>query len=83
MGFLHHFVGGRTFLASLGIDPRRKFAIAVPRALTQYHIDFAHIFMRHVIDRLGMICRSGKVCRDFLMPSLLEGLVGPKKKKPA
>jgi hypothetical protein len=83
MGFLHHFVGGRTFLANLGIDPRRKFAIAVPRPLTSYHVDFADIFLRLGNDRLGMICRSGKVCRGFLMPSLLEGLVGRKKKKPA
>jgi hypothetical protein len=83
MGFLHHFVGGRTFLASLGIAPCRKFAIAVPRPLTSHPIDFDDIFLRRGIDLLGMICRSGKVCRGFLMPSPLEELVGPKKKKPA
>jgi hypothetical protein len=47
----------------------------VPRPLTQYHIDFAHIFLRGGIGWLGMICRSGKVCRDLFMPSRLEGLL--------
>jgi hypothetical protein len=80
MGFLHHFVGGRTFLANR-IDPCRKFAIAVPRPLTQYPIDFAKIFLWRGTGWLGMICRSGKVCRGLFDALPLRTLKAQRKSR--